>query len=337
MPKGNSEGRKWQLTINNPKKHGLSLEKLYESLQGFSLTYFCICKEIGNEGKTPHFHAFLYSKAPKRFSTVKNRFPSAHIEKAYGTCYENREYLLKEGKWENDHKADTKVTGTFREYGDVPSDSEEQYPELATMFTMVREKKTTTEIITEFPQFALQTKNINSLRDTYCAETSLLENRKVFTTYICADDSMDKIGLIYSKYHPADVCRITNYGSMSKMISFDGYHFQDVLVFDRFSGQISLGEMVDYLGIYPMMLPARYEDRVANYKNVYILSNTPVQELYRDEQEDNPGLWKKFLESINKIVTIDEDGTIEEEVNKCQTETEVSSDGKASEGTSTPG
>lgn len=52
--------------------------------------------EIATTG-TKHMHIFIYSKSPIRFSTLKNRFPVAHIDKANGSVMENRDYLRKEG------------------------------------------------------------------------------------------------------------------------------------------------------------------------------------------------------------------------------------------------
>ena len=69
-----------------------------------------------------------------------------------------------------------------------------------------------------------------------------------------------------------DVCRITNYGS-KRGINFDGYSAQDVLVFEEFASQIPVEDMLSYLDIYPVYLPARYSDRVACYTQVYITTH----------------------------------------------------------------
>ena len=47
--------------------------------------------EIATTG-TKHMHIFIYSKSPIRFSTLKNRFPVAHIDKANGSVTENRDF-----------------------------------------------------------------------------------------------------------------------------------------------------------------------------------------------------------------------------------------------------
>ena len=49
---------------------------------------------------------------------------------------------------------------------------------------------------------------------------------------------------------------MTNYRA-TRGISFDGYHGQDVLVFEEFSSQIPIEDMLNYLDIYPLSLPAR--------------------------------------------------------------------------------
>ena len=112
----NTQARKWLLTINNPLSCGLDHDRLVELLQLFCPDYFCLADEIASTG-TYHTHVFLYSASPIRFGTIKNRFPTAHIDKASGTAAENRDYIRKEGKWAETAKVQTSVAGTFLEFG----------------------------------------------------------------------------------------------------------------------------------------------------------------------------------------------------------------------------
>ena len=49
------QGRKWQITINNPLDHGFDHEKIKAALHQFKgLLYFCLCDEEGDECKTRH-------------------------------------------------------------------------------------------------------------------------------------------------------------------------------------------------------------------------------------------------------------------------------------------
>ena len=60
--------------------------------------------------------------------------------------------------------------------------------------------------------------------------------------------------------------------------------------------------MLNYLDIYPLMLPARYSDRVACYSKVYITSNVPLEDQYGDVQIVHPATWQAFLRRIHRGV-----------------------------------
>ena len=91
------QSRRWSLTINNPKDCGLDHDTIIEKLHLFHPRYFCLADEIGESG-TYHTHIYLFSHSPIRFSTVKNRFPPAHIEKSMKGSVANRDYITKSGK-----------------------------------------------------------------------------------------------------------------------------------------------------------------------------------------------------------------------------------------------
>ena len=93
----NSQSRKWALVINNPSEAGLDHAAIAKLLLLFSPAYYCMADEIATTG-TYHTHVFFYAPSPARFPTVKHRFPTAHIEKAYGSVRDNRSYIRKEGR-----------------------------------------------------------------------------------------------------------------------------------------------------------------------------------------------------------------------------------------------
>lgn len=310
MIKPTSQGRKWQLTLNNPEAVNVNLDKFAEMIKELSPDYYCLCEEIATTG-THHFHGFFYSKSPKRFSTIKRLFETAHIEKAYASCKVNRDYLLKEGKWEDDHKADTKVKGSFREEGILPSERDEKHPEQSLLIERIKEGASTIEVVEEFPQYAMQTRNIDELRVAYCGGISKDGVRDLTVIYIKTPDDMDRISLVYSKHSFRDICRINNYGG-SKGISFDTYKYEKVIVFEDYYGQLPLGSFISYLGKYPVTLPARYGDRQACYNYVYILSSISPEEQYGELRTKNRRLWLRYLKSIDKFIEVSDEGTIEE-------------------------
>lgn len=95
--------------------------------------------EIATTG-TKHMHIFIYSKSPIRFSTLKNRFPVAHIDKANGSVMENRDYLRKEGKWQGSDKEQTNLIDTFEEVGDVPKPVDENSPDMSALIEKNRKR-----------------------------------------------------------------------------------------------------------------------------------------------------------------------------------------------------
>ena len=125
----NKQSRKYLLTINNPKEHGLTHVEIKKRLLLSNPRYFCMTDEIGENG-TYHTHVFSYFHSPIRWSTIKKRFPEAHIDISYGSVKENVEYLKKCGKWADTNKAETNLPDTFEEYGEIPAERNEDYPEM---------------------------------------------------------------------------------------------------------------------------------------------------------------------------------------------------------------
>ena len=307
----NSQSRKWQLTINNPQEHNITDNLIKETLLKFVPNYYCMCKEIGNETKTLHIHIFIYSKSPIRFTTIKNRFPTAHIEKAYGTIQDNIDYVRKTDKFENTDKAETSIDGSFEEYGTIPSELQEKDHIIGKLLEDIKDGKSNIEIIENNPQWALKIRDIDLIRETYLADKYMKENRDIICTYVWGKTGVGKTRDIYKRHGAKNICRITNYKG-SRGLSFDAYRStMDTLVFEEFHSQVPIGDMLNYLDIYPLMLPARYNDKVACYKNVYITSNVPLEEQYVDLQTLRYNeVLNAFKRRIHNIIEYKSDGTI---------------------------
>ena len=304
----NSQARKWHLTINNPLEYGFTREKITEILMRFFPDYFCMADEIG-ENKTPHTHIFIFSHSPIRFNTLKNRLPTAHIEKAFGSAKENRDYIQKAGKWENDRKAETSVEDSFFEYGKLPEEKAETSPKMSALIENIRQGKRTIEIIDDAPNFAFRSRDIDILRQTLLSEKYTVENRNLNVSYIFGTTGAGKTRSIYQAHIPRDIYRVTNYRS-GHGISFDGYTGQDVLVFEEFNSQIPIEDMLNLLDRYPLQLPARYNDKIAAYETVYLTSNLPLSEQYKDTQIYRPETWKAFLRRIHTVIEYHGNGSI---------------------------
>ncbi len=302
------QSRKYLLTINNPDNHNLNHDVIKKLLSKSNPIYYCIVDEIGNNG-TYHTHVFVYFHSPIRWTSIKRRFPQAHIDVAYGSVKENVAYLSKSGKWENSKKSETNLPDTFEEYGEIPKEKEELHPEMLEIIEDIEAGKTTTEIIKEHPHLALRTSKINELRETLRTDTFSEIKRNITVIYVFSGLDFDLIEYVY-KNHPAkDICRITNYGK-NGVINFDNYRGQKIIVFDDFRSSIPIESMNVYLSGYPCELPARYSNRAAAFETVYILSYLPLNNQYSSVKGNNDLLLHRFINKIDKVVELTKDGEI---------------------------
>ena len=295
----NEQSRKYLLTINSSLDCGLTHEKIKTLLEALSPAYYCMADETATTG-TYHTHVFLYRPSPVRWQTVKNLFPTAHIDKAYGSAQENRAYIQKGGKWAETDKAETAIAGSFEECGHMPEPQSEKAPEMSALIEDIAAGKTTTQIIRENPRLAFRVKDIDMLRQTFLSEKYAEQNRVIEVQYIYGATGTGKTRGIYQRHGARDIYRVTNYRS-GKGVSFDDYHGQDVIVFEEFASQIPIEEMLNLLDVYPLMLPARYSDKVACFTKVYITSNLPLNRQYEAVQLCHPDTWKAFLRRIQSF------------------------------------
>jgi len=311
MP-NNAQSRKWHLVFNNPQDGGLTQQAISEIAKHFFPDYFCMADEISETG-TPHTHLFIMSSSPIRFTTLKNRYPTAHIEKAIGSAMDNKDYITKSGKWADSEKAETSVEGSFYEWGNIPTEREEKSPKMHQLIESIRAGMTIMDIINDNPALAFRIKDIEILRQTVLAEKYATENRQLEVSYIYGSTGTGKTSGIFEKHGARNVCRITNYRKGQGVV-FDNYSGQDVLVFEEYNSQIQIEEMLNYLDIYPLNLPARYSDKVACFTAVYITSNIPLTAQYSDVQYKRPETWKAFLRRIHKVIEYTPFGAVTEDM-----------------------
>jgi hypothetical protein len=155
-----------------------------------------------------------------RFSTIKDRFPIAHIEKSYGSAKENRDYILKTGKWTESDKTETTVEGTFYEYGELPPERAEKNPMSYMLIQDLHNGKPIADIVEDTPDLAFKVKEIETLRQTLLSKKQ--DYRHVEVTYIFGSSGTGKTRSIYEKHSPYDICRVTNYRN-GRNIYFDDY------------------------------------------------------------------------------------------------------------------
>lgn len=316
--KKDTQARKYQITINNPldaeisdgdKKVKVSFthEKIKDRLSKLStIQYWCMADEIGNVGETPHTHVFFYSRSPIRFSTVKNQFPTAHIESAYGSCQTNKDYITKSGKWEATDKKETSVEGTFEEWGTMPSHENKGFNAgVQYIFEMMENGYSDAEILRMYPEAMLHLDKIQRARQTLLEDEAKSNWRNLSVTYIYGATNTGKTRSVMEQFGYENVYRITDYAH-----PWDSYKMQDVVLFEEFRSSLRIQDMLSYLDGYPCTLPARYTNKQAGFTKVFITTNIPLEKQYPEVQEKEPETWAAFLRRIHRVQHFYGDGTI---------------------------
>lgn len=299
--KNNVQRHAFLLTINNPKDHGVTHESIRDTLKSdFStLRYFCMADEIG-EKQTYHTHLYVYFDSRVRFEKVKKSFPSAHIDTANGTPEDNRAYVRKEGKWADTEKAETRVDGTFEEEGEMPLQNSKNTL-MTRLYQLVTNGWTDAEIIHSDPEFISYLTDISRVRTTILNEhfknTRRLDLKVI---YIFGETGTGKTRYVLDEHGDGSVYKINSYEH-----PFDSYACQPVMLFDEYRSQIRISDMLSYLDIYPVELPARYSNRVMCAEKIYFTSNWRLEDQYKNIQDGDAESWKAFLRRIHEVWMFD--------------------------------
>lgn len=305
---GKIQRNAYQLTINNPAEHGLDHRTIKEILiKNFTtIEFFCMADEIGEQG-TYHTHVYFYCSSRVRQKKVKKHFPTAHIEIALGTAKSNVEYIKKSGRWADTTKAETSVPNTYEEWGKMPR-SKGKRSDMEELYSLIEAGFSNAEILRENNDFLLHIDKMDKIRQELLEEKYKNKRRlDLHVIYIYGATGKGKTRSVMDKYGDSAVYRVTQ-GSYKH--PFDFYRGHEVIVFEEFRNSIPISDMLNYLDVYPLRLPARYNDKVACYTAAYIISNLPLEDQYKEVQKEEPETWKAFLRRIHEVYVYQEDGTI---------------------------
>lgn len=264
-----SRSRGFILTIPlyDVNKERIKLHYIIESLQDYDFFVFQI--ESGDITGYKHIQLYVEHDDKISFSTLKKFFPRAHIESRLGTKKQAYIYCT---------KTETRLHGPF-EFGIKPSfktSSEIKRTATEEFVSAIRGGATDKELLECFPSLYLQRKKmINDIREIYNIKFERF-NRDVKVYYLSGSTGVGKSSYIRRKFKSSDIYVVSDYDGHP----FDNYKGEKVIVFDEYRSNFSLSLFLQYLDIYPLDLPARYENKVAKYDYVYIVSNWPIEKQY---------------------------------------------------------
>lgn len=132
--------KKWQLTENNSD---LTKKDYLDILTSIGTAIYAVASsEIGESG-TKHIHAFVIYENAIKMKSLKKHFPRAHFERCRGSNASNREYVIKDGD--------------FEEVGECPlitSDGKQMTTAAAVCLLIIDGGLTPAEIVRKYPQYA---------------------------------------------------------------------------------------------------------------------------------------------------------------------------------------
>ena len=282
--------RAWTFTCNYKTCECINdndLESLLKKLEG--IRYFKFSLEKGEKNETLHRHGFLYFQNYVNFHSIQEVLNLCHIEPIKGDYKSYFEYLEK-----TPNKGFKSI-----EWGNPPSQGKRT--DLAEIMAMSKALVPLNDIRDTFPaQFIRNRTNIEKTHYDILTEKYMKTFRNMNVIYMFGKTGTGKTSYVLKKYN-YEVFRVTNYKH-----PFDGYQDEQVILFEEFRDSIPISEMLNYLDGHPTKLKARYQDRVACYTKVYIISNWSFCTLYKKEQKSDKNTYDAFKRRIHFIGSVNE-------------------------------
>lgn len=271
--------RRYCLTLNNPTDPEI---RFLMDCSKTNVTRMIFAHEVGKEG-TPHLQGFVHLKNAMTLSALKKWLQSKryHIEAARGTDYEAWTYCQKDDRVLLAHGDEPSIEGDLSDWEKIAQ--------------MVRNGCPNSTIIGKYPGIAIRCQAaLDRMRLDHERETATWRDLEV--VFITGPTGCGKTRGVMDGHGYSNVYRSTD-----KKHPFETYSGQEVIIFEEFRGGIKIEEMLNYLDGYPVELPARYANKMAQYTTVYMLSNIEFDELYPRIQERHPETWNAFKRRVTEV------------------------------------
>lgn len=248
-----------------------------------------------------HFQCYVQLPSPRRWSTMKKMladsgFDDAHFERQWATgaaCYR---YCTKE---------DTRIDGPWVIGNIQMNDKQGQRSDIAKLKKMIMDGMSYNDVLLadetgNAGRYRAMLKDLQEARNAKKLDSQGW--RKIEVNYLSGASGVGKTRYIFDHYKSDEFYRITDYSN-----PWDRYNGQKVVVFDEFSGQPTIEEMLDWLDCYTTQLRARYNNRIGSYDEAWVISNLSLDEQYVYKPEAQRAAFRR---RFTHIYTMGETGIL---------------------------
>lgn len=269
--------RNFVFTLNQVTQE-TTIQEMEIILKTLNPNYYIIGNETGQSGNK-HYQGYVELNKLLDFNTIHKTLKNAHIEPRKGTQVQAIEYCKKENN--------------YIEWGTPKAQGKRN--DLEEIVELVKQGATDLEILNEYPtQFLMYNQHIQKIREVATKEKYKEIWRDLTVIYIWGETGTGKSKYVRDKYGNKNIYAVNSYGSGA----FDSYTNEDVLVLEEFRNDFTIKFMLQLLDGYPLRLPARYYDKIACYTKVFILSNIPFEDQYKQAQIWEPASYQALERRI---------------------------------------
>ena len=259
------------LTVPAEGEKGVSRDELEQALEPYE-AYLGQLEEGEGGTNYRHWQLVLVHSEPVRFSTLRRKLPTAHVEPVRD-LRAALAYVQKDDTRVTDEKP--LVKGIIK-----AGPGQGHRSDLDALRTRILTgQETADELILSDSGAWRHSRLVGDLVGARDRRRQEGKRRDVQVRVIYGDTGTGKTSAVLDGLQAlGSVCRVTHWGSAG---TFDGYDGQDSLVLDEFNGQPPLEELLTWLDVYPVALPARYRAREAMFVRVALVGNSAPETWYK--------------------------------------------------------
>lgn len=268
----------WCFTLNNyTDAETTKLETLVERVG--RVVFVCWGYERGEQG-TPHLQGYLELGQRARLNTVKRilELPRIHLEKRRGTRQQAIDYCRKDGD--------------FHSFGDLPELQRGRRTDLEHVKRIIDSGGREAMVAEE--EFAAFIRYHRGIRRYISIRIPRRTSPPTVTVY-WGQTGTGKTRKVWEDHAQADVWVYPGGGW------FDGYHGQQVALFDDYSGsELKLSYLLKVLDRYPLKVPIKGDFMEWNPEFIYLTSNINPDVWYPNAHEEHRlALRRRFTRVIH--------------------------------------